>query len=121
MGHENLHNELCLDWLRDDLDLNLKSSAHPLLKRLFYRVEKNGEIVEMISHPLNDDPWHKPVELCFYKAGSDFLYFESVDQPLRDIEQEEESRDLATGFFISKTLGKNLKYDTFECFTFQWK
>ena len=40
MGHENLHNELCLDWLRDDLDLNLESSAHPLLKRLFYRVEK---------------------------------------------------------------------------------
>ena len=75
----------------------------------------------MISHPLNDDPWHKPVELCFYKAGSDFLYFESVDQPLRDIEQEEESRDLATGFFISKTLGKNLKYDTFECFTFSVK
>ena len=55
----------------------------------------------MISHPLNDDPWHEAVEFCFDKAGPDLLDFEGVDQPLGHVEQKEESRDLATGLFFS--------------------
>ena len=47
------------------------------------------------GYPLNDDPRHETVEVGLHQAGPHLLDLEGKDQPLGNVEQKEENRDLA--------------------------
>ena len=58
------------------------------------KAEEDGEGQ---GDPLDDDPGHEAVELGLDEGGAHLLDLEGEDEPLGQVEEEEEDGDLAAG------------------------
>ena len=77
---------------------------------------KPEEYRQRQGYPLYQDPRHEPIKIFFHLRGSNFLNFKSENDPLGQVEQKEENRDLAAGhnvFLIAKVFLKRTKHILF--------
>ena len=66
--------------------------------------EENGQ---RQGYPLDQNPWHKTIKVFFNLTRPHFLDLKGEDDPLGQIEEKEENRDLATRhdvFLVTKIL-----------------